>query len=272
VALASRGHRPFEGGGGGGQQPSTAFWDYLFSVALAVGVVGFGVALWALLSARGGSTQDRTRHMRLYGLVFLSALVLGVAISARMLSGDSGTSQQPRPVLKVPRPDSGRTAVPGNRPLQIRWLPIALVGTTVALALAYLVARRRYRLRAAEELTDEQLADELALLVDDTLDDLRAEPDPRRAVIAAYARMERALAAYGLPKRSFEAPLEYLDRIAGELHGRLPSARRLVFELTHLFEQAKFSLHAIDAGMKEDAIATLTRLRDDLRAEPEQAA
>ena len=34
----------------------------------------------------------------------------------------------------------------------------------------------------------------LADVLDETLDDLRAEADPRRAVIAAYARMERALA------------------------------------------------------------------------------
>ena len=123
--------------------------------------------------------------------------------------------------------------------------------------MAYFTARRRYRRRTPELLTDAELSDELAALLDDTLDDLRAEPDPRRAVIAAYARTERALGAYGFPRRSFEAPLEYLDRIAAPLHEVQPSARRLVFELTHLFERAKFSSHAIDAEMKDDAIATL---------------
>ena len=57
----------------------------------------------------------------------------------------------------------------------------------------------------------------LADVLDETLDDLRAETDPRRAVIAAYARMERALAAYGLPRSPAEAPDEYLQRIFADL-------------------------------------------------------
>jgi hypothetical protein len=36
----------------------------------------------------------------------------------------------------------------------------------------------------------DKLVAELAALLDDTLDDLRAEPDPRRAIVAAYAHME----------------------------------------------------------------------------------
>ena len=45
------------------------------------------------------------------------------------------------------------------------------------------------------------LAEALADVLEETLDDLRAERDPRRAVIAAYARLERTLAAFGLPRR-----------------------------------------------------------------------
>jgi hypothetical protein len=134
-------------------------------------------------------------------------------------------------------------------------------------AAAYLRAQRRVRRRDADEASDETLADELAALLDATLDDLRAEPDPRRAVIAAYARMERALAAYRLPRHPFEAPLEYLERASPELAERHPVGVRLVFELTHLFERAKFSQHAVDEEMKTDAIATLEALRDDLRGE-----
>ena len=62
----------------------------------------------------------------------------------------------------------------------------------------------------------------LADVLDETLDDLRAEADPRRAVIAAYARMERALAAYGLPRSPAEAPDEYLQRILADLDGEPP--------------------------------------------------
>jgi hypothetical protein len=79
----------------------------------------------------------------------------------------------------------------------------------------------------------------LAVVREDTLDDLRAEQDPRRAIIAAYARLERVLAAFGL-------------------------------RLTDLFTRAKFSLHEVDAGMKHEAIEALTIARDELLAAEER--
>ena len=39
-------------------------------------------------------------------------------------------------------------------------------------------------------------------MLDETLDDLRNEADPRKAVIAAYARMEKILAGHGLGRRA----------------------------------------------------------------------
>jgi hypothetical protein len=85
-------------------------------------------------------------------------------------------------------------------------------------------------------------------------------------VIAAYARMERALAAHGLPREPSEAPHEYLARVLAELDASAGSVRHL----TVLFERAKFSPHLIDLAMKEEAIEALVRLRDELvqREEP----
>src|SRR5205823_10734054 len=61
--------------------------------------------------------------------------------------------------------------------------------------------------------------------------------DPRAAVLAAYARMEAALASVGLARRPSDAPREYLARLeAGLGGGRAPAAR-----LTALFERARFS-------------------------------
>ena len=51
-----------------------------------------------------------------------------------------------------------------------------------------------------------ELARNLADALDDALDDLRAEADPRRAVIAAYARLERILAANGVARDPSETP------------------------------------------------------------------
>jgi hypothetical protein len=46
-----------------------------------------------------------------------------------------------------------------------------------------------------------------------SLEDLRREPDPRRAIVAAYARMLAVLGRLGIGRRAAEAPLEYLRRV-----------------------------------------------------------
>lgn len=109
--------------------------------------------------------------------------------------------------------------------------------------------------------------EELAGAVSEAIDDLRDEPDPRRAVVAAYARMERSLAHHGLGRRPAEAPFEYLTRILTELDVRESAA----LELTELFERAKFSPHPVDAEMKARAIGALVAIRADLQ-EPETVA
>ncbi|MBA3844696.1 MAG: DUF4129 domain-containing protein [Actinobacteria bacterium] len=97
--------------------------------------------------------------------------------------------------------------------------------------------------------------------MNDAIDDLEAEPDARRAVIAAYARMEAVLARHGLRRRPSETPVEYLRRVLLGLTERADAVSRL----TDLFEQAKFSRHEIDGAMKQDAIGALREIRDDLR-------
>ncbi|MEP7105133.1 MAG: DUF4129 domain-containing protein, partial [Chloroflexota bacterium] len=101
---------------------------------------------------------------------------------------------------------------------------------------------------------------ELAEAVGDALDDLREDADPRRAVIQAYARMERVLAVHAVPRRPHETPEEFLVRALLELDIREPALRRL----TELYEYARFSQHGVDDGMRSDALAALVAIREDL--------
>jgi Domain of unknown function (DUF4129) len=266
VALASGGGRT-----GGGitepREPSTRFWDYLFTMSVLVAIAGFAVSIFLLKQQLGTKGQMNRKGYHLLLFVFLASLVLGVFVAAQITRGD-GNALRERGGGAVdggsardrfgPRKD-------GDGGASFLWGPALAVGAAGVVALAYLRAQRRVRRRDEDEASDEALADELAALLDATLDDLRAEPDPRRAVIAAYARMERALGAYGLPRHPFEAPLEFLERVSPELAELHAGGLRLVFELTHLFERAKFSHHAVDEEMKADAISSLEALRDDLR-------
>src|SRR5205807_5827058 len=103
---------------------------------------------------------------------------------------------------------------------------------------------------------------------DASLDDLRADPDLRRAIMAAYARMEPGLAAAGVPRRPAEAPLEYLERTLLALDTSQTSVRRL----TDLFEWAKFSHHEPEPSMRDEAVEALIAVRDELRASEPAAA
>jgi hypothetical protein len=102
----------------------------------------------------------------------------------------------------------------------------------------------------------------VAAALDQSVDDLHAEPDARRAIVAAYARMERALGAVGVPRRPAEAPHEYVSRVLEDLISSGSSVRRL----TRLYERAKFSPHEVDSVMKEEAIEAVAAIRDELHA------
>jgi hypothetical protein len=81
-------------------------------------------------------------------------------------------------------------------------------------------------------------------------------------VIGAYARMERALAAAGLPRDPAEAPEEYLQRILSDVAVTGRAATRL----TSLVAWARFSGHDGRPEMKDEAIDTLEQVRDELAA------
>jgi uncharacterized protein DUF4129 len=153
------------------------------------------------------------------------------------------------------------------RPAHFQW-PLALaVGGFVVLGGVWIVIRRSGR-PAREMLAAEGVEEELARAIGSSIDDLRREQDPRRAVIAAYANLERVLASHGLARSRAEVPYEYLARVLTSLQVRESAVRAL----TELFEYAKFSPHEIDPTMKENAIESLIAVREDLQATRELAA
>jgi hypothetical protein len=141
---------------------------------------------------------------------------------------------------------------------RLAWIPIVVVLLLVAAAVAaHVLSRRRARSRATQR---EVLREDVVAALGESLDDLRAEPDPRRAVIAAYARLERIVAANGLPRRAAETQEEHVARFLSELDVSEDAARRL----TSLFEWARFSQHEVGVEMKGEAIAALAQLRNEL--------
>ena len=152
------------------------------------------------------------------------------------------------------------------RQAHFEWPLVLGIGGLVLLGGVWMYVRSRRRL--APLLADHGLEADMVSAIETTIDDLRSERDARRAVIAAYALMERTLARHGLARHRAEAPLEYLGSILRGLHVR----ESAVVSLTRLFEYAKFSGHEIDDAMKEEAIQALVAIRDDLQREETIAA
>jgi hypothetical protein len=88
-----------------------------------------------------------------------------------------------------------------------------------------------------------------------SLEDVRRERNVRRAIVACYARMERALAAAGAGRRPAETPFEYLGRV---LEAVAAAPARV---LTELYERAMFSLEPMGDREKNRAIEALKALR-----------
>ena len=262
VALASRdgiGHASTS-------RPTPAYVSWALSVFLVVFVAMIPVALWGLFN------QDR---MEKHAAVTFQSRVLrsfaGIAIV--LLAGLAWAYLRRHGRL----PDLHQLFVQGSggaagangthgKPYSpkfewpVLWAAIAVVA---ACAAAVWWSWRRSP-AVGEELAAPTVADELAASITDAIDDLEAEPDARLAVIAAYARMERALERRGTRRAPSETALEYLRRVLLEL----TTNGEAVARLTSLFERAKFSSHDIDQPMKSDAISALRAIRDDLQATP----
>lgn len=265
VAVASRGSTSL--GDTGTRKPSDALTDILFTlyiVALVGGAVMFVylLALQRRLKAQSGKARRRSL-LEMVGTM-LVLLVVGTLMARRLATWERPTPAEVEEAVgrvgTLPI-DTATQPTASSYDAEVAWLPVLVTLGLILLAVVAWWYAGRARKAARGELHSE-LAAAVAQAVDESLDDLRAEPDPRRAVIAAYARLERVLAAHGLPRRPAEAPLEYLGRMLAELSVTDRAARAL----TDLFERAKFSQHAVGPEMKDEAIDALQTVRDDLLA------
>ena len=265
VAIAARGSTAT--GGENARKPSDALMDVLFSLYLVALVAGAVMFIYLLVLRRHVKAQTGQAPRKSLAQMLLTMLLLSAAatlLARRLMDWERPPPIEPEEAVgraqTIPIDTATPTTATTYQP-NVSWLPVIVTAGLILLAVAAWWYAGRARRRARGELQP-VLAAAVAQAVDESLDDLRAEPDPRRAVIAAYARLERVLAAHGLPRKPSEAPLEYLGRM---LEG-LSVSDRAARALTELFERAKFSQHAVGPEMKEQAIEALETVRDDLLA------
>ncbi len=87
--------------------------------------------------------------------------------------------------------------------------------------------------------------------------------DPREAIIACYAAMERELANVpGAAPQEFDTPTEVLARAVRQHALQADNAVQLV----NLFAEARFSPHVMNEGHRDVAVRVLRLVLDELRA------
>ena len=263
VAIAAAGHAPSAGADRPSAPAPTLLRDYIATLAILIMPVGVLVILWAMVMTRVYKDVPlKSKEIPLHGVprpfIQIAIIIAAIAIGLHFADpnrGGQGSAGSGGTAGKT------KAAAPKEQyEPQFQWLPMVVVGTLVVGiggAMVLMSVRRQRELLAATPIRET-----LAEVLDETLDDLRNEPDPRQAVIGAYSNMERTLAARGVPRHESEAPNEYLARILDVVGASGHSVRRL----TRLFARARYSPHEIDLQMKEDAIDALTGLRAELAA------
>jgi hypothetical protein len=267
VAVVAAGHRA---GGGHAGKPSRAVVDYLLSaflVLMLVEAVAAAYFLWRERDELAAQDDPAARRRRMVISLFT---FLGVVLMFLLLREAGFRPDRIFHRLSLHHGGGGGGAAATKKGHQglpaaatephFRWIAGAIVLVLVlAVALALVYVGRQAREAAGER---RRAAEEVAEALDASVEDLRAERDARRAIVAAYARMERALAAVGIPRLPAEAPLEFMARALEALRASEGSVRRL----TELFRLARFSVHPLGAGEKEQAIDALLAIRDEVRS------
>ena len=237
--------------------PFSIDFDLLALTRITLGILaGFGALLLILLLLPGGPPIELAERKKPSTMKMLAGIVLLFAILL-LLQPPFGRSEQE--LLPAEPGDAVATVEnPGDQPTGSRWGLIILGGAILLVVFGVAAAARPVHEEPEPEFAEAPFV--LTGVIDSVLAELEHSKDPRRVVIGAYARMERAFTMAGLPRYPSEAPLEYLARSLR----RLDISRPAVGRLTHLFEVARFSEHEITPELGIEAVAALRSIRDEL--------
>jgi hypothetical protein len=255
AVVGASARRPLDGGAAA---PSLPIWPLL--VVVGAGLV-LGTALAAATYAQmgmgrsAGGRRVRPGPLTLAFSVLVPLVILTLVLhpvrfdhQGRRNPSAIGTHAPRQPKPAKPGRDAGNGAAA---------LAAGIAAGIVGLAVAGVIAARRRR-----ALPGIAAREALAAGAREAIEEIAIPADPRAAVLAAYARMEAALARAGLGRRPSEAPREYLTRFEAALGIDPRPAERL----TALFERARFSPHAIGEPLRAEALDALMALRLELEA------
>ncbi|MEH0819003.1 MULTISPECIES: DUF4129 domain-containing protein [unclassified Micromonospora] len=187
-------------------------------------------------------------------------------------------SAAPAPSIPI-EPRSGAERTQANIPQWIATVAIVLLGLAILVALGYLAwtlirgaLRRTTRAvpTARARRTAEGTAREVVAALDAGLVELDdADTDPRTAVIACWVRLEEAATEAGVPRRTGDTPTDLVTRLLrGDPAAGVPAiaGADVLDGFAHVYREARYATHTVDARMRDQARAALRRMRGELAA------
>jgi hypothetical protein len=230
-----------------------------------------------LLGTRGGRPSWR---VLLIGLLLIVAWLLIVTLVVRYLVPHDVKTSGPAPAPTAPPPGRQSGPPPETHPGNGSgdMFGVLLAGTIpmmlVIVAGSLILARRRWRAGRPVTATGDRLdspspvpaprSESLARAAEVGLAEIGdLNREPREAIIACYAAMERELARVpGAAPQDFDTPTEVLVRAVEHHALHADNAERLV----NLFEEARFSPHVMNEGHREVAVSVLRLVLAELRS------
>ncbi|MCP3909702.1 MAG: DUF4129 domain-containing protein [Actinomycetia bacterium] len=248
------------GAGGGEPDRDLGVPDFSTVITTVFAVMlGLGAVI-IILAARGGNKPTASRRKgTLTGLL----IVILFALALNQLT-DPAEEAEPEPEEVAPVPTTAGPPLAGDRPDDAsdrQLVTLVLVGAAILVA-ALVVSRGRH----AHQLGIEETADDPATVVAAglamTAQRLRDEPDPRRAVLLAFAGLEEALGRTGHDRLAAETPHEYTTRILRSVEAE----PRPVQLLSALYHDARFSDRPISRADQEQAADAFDQAHTELRS------
>jgi hypothetical protein len=212
----------------------------------------------------------------LIGLAVIVAWLLIATLLAHLFAPHDVTPSAPPSGTTTPPPAHGAALPPKQHPHNDPgdMVPVLLASVVplllIIVAAAVINARRRWRRPTPGSIADDHVESRVPAKRSESL--VRAAEvglaemadlgrEPREAIIACYAAMERELA--NVPEavpQDFDTPTEVLARAIDHHALRADNAVLLV----NLFEEARFSPHVMNEGHREVAVRALRLVLDEL--------
>ena len=223
------------------------------------------IALRPKATVNKGLPQKRPRRISLLAFLALFLLLWVVAPEPDAGEEDPVATTTTVAALQSPGPGSAVDLEEGVDGTDIAAL--LLIAIAAAAVLLYSARRGAGSNGDAVAGSSQDLAADLAPAIDEATERLRLGSEPRAAVIAAYAGLERALARLGYPRNAAETPTEHVTRVLAHIPGLADPAVRL----GGLYEVARFSDHAISEADRRHALQALDEARSTFAGMVEHA-